>query len=121
MKYIMKLLISILLITITLAGHSQSNDILELVKITSSGLINKQEVSFNSETSSLIVGNWVIPVSSNTHVKILKGNQVEFSLQKGTAVTSLDDSLLRKAWFTLSFNSRKSAKEFINAFNKISN
>ena len=114
----MRLFFLIFLISTTAVSYSQSSDILELIKITSSGLIDKQEVSFNSETSSLIVGNSVIPVSSNTHVKILKGNQVEFSLQKGTAVTFLDDPLLRKAWFTLSFNSSKSAKEFIHAFTK---
>jgi hypothetical protein len=116
----MKLLISLFLITISLTAYSQSDDISDLVKITSSGLAEKQNVSYDSETSSLVVGSWIIPVSSNTFVKISKGNQVEFSLQKGTAVTSSEDSQLRKASFTLTFNSRKSAKEFINAFTKAS-
>ena len=117
----MKLLISLFLLTITIAAHSQSNDISELIKITSSGLKEKQNVSYKSETSSLLIGNWVIPVSKNTQVKKRKGKEVEFSLQKGTAVTSLEYPELRNAQFILTFNSRKSAKEFINAFTVASN
>lgn len=112
----MKLLFLFSLVTIQLVSYSQSHETNELVKIASSGLKEKQEVSYNAETSSLLVDNWVIPVTRNTFVRILENNQVEFLLQRGTAVTSLQDTTLRRAWLTLPFISRKAANEFIHAF-----
>lgn len=104
-------------------GQENSTDIDSLVKIASSGLTEKQIVTFAKETSSLSIGPWKIPVSKNTYVKFLRQKrkfEVEFSLQNGTAVTSAEDAKVKKAWFTLAFNSKQSAKEFVRLFNKIS-
>lgn len=87
--------------------------------MATTGLTEQHTVAFNEQTNSLQIDEWNIPVSKNTLVKLGKKSTVEFLLQRGTAVTSSNDPQVKKAWFSLSFTSRKSAKAFINAFNQV--
>ncbi|GHN00129.1 hypothetical protein WSM22_16180 [Cytophagales bacterium WSM2-2] len=121
----MKIIYSLILLLLCELAYSQkrTNDIDELIKITNSGLAEKQTVSFSKETSTLTIGTWKIPVSRDTQVKFFRNKgkyEVEFMLQRGTVVTSTSDVNAKKAWFTLTFNSRQSAKEFTRLFSKAS-
>jgi hypothetical protein len=91
-----------------------------LVQATTVGLADGSEVRLSEDAKSLIVGQYVIPVSADTHVKAAKrkSSRVEFSLQRGTAITSTTDSSWRRASFSLEFKSKEAAKKFVDAFRK---
>lgn len=86
------------------------------------GLQQPKEVTYDNQTNSLKVGDWIIPISENTHVKVEfeKGvYEVEFSMQKGTAVTNTKDVNWRRASFALPFKSKQSAKKFTSLFQEL--
>jgi hypothetical protein len=95
-----------------------------LIATTKEGLQQPKEIAYDHQTNSLKIGDWIIPISENTLVKVeLEKDQyeVEFSLQKGTAVTSAKDANWRRASFALSFKSRQAAKKFTNLFQELTN
>ncbi len=120
----MKKLKLIIPLFFSLTGFVQSGTktLDNLIATTKEGLQQVQEVAYDNQTNSLKVGDWIIPISENTHVKVeLKKSvfEVEFSLQKGTAVTSAKDAKWRRASFALSFKSKQSAKKFTSLFQEL--
>jgi hypothetical protein len=91
-----------------------------LVQAATVGLAESREVRLADDGMSLVVGEFVIPVSSQTHVKPAKrkATVVEFSLQQGTAITNTNDPSWKRAFFSLEFKSRDEAKKFVEAFRK---
>jgi hypothetical protein len=70
----------------------------------------------------LQVGEYIIPVSQNTLVKVELENgkyEVGFSLQKGTAVKNTLDPNWKRASLALPFRSRDAAKKFIYQFENL--
>jgi hypothetical protein len=118
----MKSILIILLSLMQITSYAQDDLINKLIRTTKEGLQQKNEVTFDNQSTSLQVGEWIIPVSKNTLVKVEFENghyEVEFSLQKGTAIRSTSDPNWRRASFALPFNSRQAAKDFIHLFQKI--
>ena len=119
----MKSILIVLLSLVSITSNAQNDDLInKLILTTKEGLQQKKEVTFDNQSTSLQVGEWIIPVSKNTLVKIEFENgyhEVEFNLQKGTVVRSTADSNWRRASFALSFKSRKAAKNFIHLFREI--
>jgi hypothetical protein len=109
------------LMVLSIPAFSQvSEDKTALVHATTVGLAETREIRLADDGKSLIVGEFVIPVSTNTHVKTAKrrATWVEFSLQQGTAITSTNDPSWRRASFSLEFKSREAAKKFLAAFQR---
>lgn len=119
MKAIMLVLLSSMLTT----SFAQHNDLIDkLIVTTKEGLQQKKEVTFDNQSATLQIGEWLIPVSKNTLVKIEFENgfyEIEFSLQKGTVIRTTGDLNWKRASFALSFNSRQAAKNFIHLFEEI--
>ena len=111
----------IFLMVLGIPAFSQvSEDKTALVRATTVGLAETREIRLADDGKSLIVGEFVIPVSTNTHVKIAKRRTtwVEFSLQQGTAIIRTNDPSWRRASFSLEFKSREAAKKFLAAFQR---
>ncbi len=115
-------LLSLFLLLPLVSFSQQSADF--LVKVTENGLLKKQEVGYDSNTNTLTIGDYLIPVNKNTLVKLKKAKkaaEVEFNLQKGTAIRKKSDENFKNAWYAVEFTSKKSANEFIKAFRKMAN
>jgi hypothetical protein len=115
------LVITFLLAQFMSYGQTQSS-VDKLIQSAKDGLSQKKEVAFDNSTNSLQVGEYIIPVSQNTLVKVEVENgkyEVEFSLQKGTAVKNTLDPNWKRASFALPFKSRQAAKNFIHLFQEI--
>ena len=85
------------------------------------GLKAKEVVKYDEASRTLEVGDLLIPVSPDTHVKLVskkKSYAVEFMLQKGTAIKSKSKSDVKKAWHSIEFESKKAAQDFIDEFRK---
>ena len=120
----MKNILFVFLVAWTISGLAQTttNPIDQLIQVTKKGLQQPKEVSFDNQIYCLKVGEWIIPVSKNTLTKIEeeKGQyEVEFSLQKGTAVKSSADPDWKRASFVLTFKSKQAAKNFIAHFKEL--
>jgi hypothetical protein len=119
----MKKLVTITFLLTQFFGYGQSQSSVEnLIQTTKEGLSQKKEVTFDNSTNSLQVGEYIIPVSQNTLVKVEVENgkyEVEFSLQKGTTVKNTLDPNWKRASFTLPFKSQHTAKNFVNIFEEL--
>lgn len=120
----MKNILFVFLVAWTTSGLAQTttNPIDQLIQVTKNGLQQPKEVSFDNQIYCLKVGEWIIPVSKNTLTKIeVEKDQyeVEFSLQKGTEVTSSADLNWKRASFALPFKSKQAAKNFIAHFKEL--
>jgi hypothetical protein len=119
----MKKLLTIIFLLVQFVCYGQSpSSIDKLIQTTKDGLSQKKEVTFDNSSNSLQVGEYIIPVSQNTLVKVEAENgkyEVEFSLQKGTAVKNTLDPNWKRASFALPFKSRQAAKNFINIFEEL--
>ncbi len=119
----MKSILVVLLLLLRITSYAQNDDLIgKLIVTAKEGLQQKKEVTFDNQSNSLRIGEWIIPVSKNTLVKIEFENsyyEVEFSLQKGTAIRSTADSNWRRASFALSFKSQEAAKNFAHLFQEI--
>ena len=120
----MKIFIILLFtVSLTFGLHAQQDNSSELVKVTKHGLTETKEVSYRSSPAVLQVDHYLIPISPDTHVKFRKEKEyysVWFALQNGTAVTSTNDALWRRASFELTFKSKQEAKNFIRLFEEAS-
>ena len=97
----------------------QNNETNELIRITKEGLTEKTEVTYDNSEMILQIGDYLFPCSTNSSVKLKQEKgayQVEFFLQKNTAIRSNRDASYRRAWYALPFKSRKLANDFIAAF-----
>jgi hypothetical protein len=111
----------LLLMFLSIPAFSQApEDQTALVHATTVGLAESKPVRMTDDGKSLIVGEFVIPVSIETHVKPAKRRSawVEFSLQQGTAITNSNDPSWRRASFSLEFKSKEAAKKFLAAFQR---
>ena len=119
----MKSILIVLLSLVSIMSYAQHDVLIsKLILTTNDGLQQQKEVTFDNRSNSLHVGECIIPVSKNTLVNVDFENghyEVEFSLQKGTAIRSTADSNWRRASFALSFKSRKAAKNFIHSFREV--
>jgi hypothetical protein len=102
-------------------SHAQSHNeaIAELLESTHNGLSTRQKVTYDKESSTLHINDWIIPLEHTTHVQTVlrEGHwHVDFLLQEGTAITSGADPAIKKAWLSLSFKSVFSAKDFVRKF-----
>ena len=115
----MKNLLTCLLLVLPLFAIAQQSDLgKELVAITSHGLLKNEMVEFDEASGILSIGEFLIPVSTNTRVVKKKVKSVEFLLQNYTSITSKSDASIRKAWHVMRFKSKESAQQFIDAFKK---
>lgn len=77
-------------------------------------------VKWLDKERTLQIGNELYPVGATTVLKWRedkeKGYSVEFFMQKGTAITQVDNPTFRRAWWTLSFSSKTSCREFVKLF-----
>ncbi|MBY0434310.1 MAG: hypothetical protein K2U26_09390 [Cyclobacteriaceae bacterium] len=120
----MKKLTFIIPLFFSLTGFAQSatKTLDNLIATTKEGLQQAQEVVYDNQANSLKVGNWIIPLSQNTLTKVESENgqyEVEFSLQKGTAVTSATDANWKRASFALSLKSQELAEKFSSLFHEL--
>jgi hypothetical protein len=119
----MKNLLTVLFSFMSITSYAQNDDLInKLILTTKEGLQKKKEVIFDNQATSLHIGEWIVPISRNTLVKVEFENgyyEVEFSLQKGTTIRSTSDPNWRRASFALSFNSQQAAKNFIHLFQEI--
>jgi hypothetical protein len=119
----MKGILIISLFFISIVSYAQNDDLInKLIQTTKEGISQRKEVAFDNSTYGLQVGEYIIPVSQNTLVKVEVENgkyEVEFSLQKGTAVTNTLDPSWKRASFALSFKSQQAAKDFIRFFQDV--
>ena len=120
----MKKLTFIIPLFFSLTGFAQSatKTLDNLIATTKEGLRQAQEVVYDNQAHSLKVGNWIIPLSQNTLTKVESENgqyEVEFSLQKGTAVTSATDANWKRASFALSLKSQELAEKFSSLFHEL--
>jgi hypothetical protein len=119
----MKARMLVLLSSMLTTSFAQHNDLIDkLIVTTKEGLYQNKEVTFDNQSATLQIGEWLIPVSKNTLVKIEFENgfyEIEFSLQKGTAIGTTADLNWKRASFALPFNSRQAAKNFIHLFEEI--
>jgi hypothetical protein len=119
----MKKLFTITFLLVQFVCYSQSQSFVDkLIQTTKEGISQRKEVAFDNSTYGLQVGEYIIPVSQNTLVKVEVENgkyEVEFSLQKGTAVTNTLDPSWKRASFALSFKSQQAAKDFIRFFQDV--
>jgi hypothetical protein len=119
----MKKLLAITFLSLQFVCYGQSQSSVDnLIQTTKDGLSQKKEVAFDNSTNSLQVGEYIIPVSQNTLVKVELENgkyEVEFSLQKGTTVKNTLDPNWKRASFALPFKSQQAAKDFISLFQDI--
>ncbi|MCE2994539.1 MAG: hypothetical protein ACK5PC_22805 [Cyclobacteriaceae bacterium] len=109
------------LLVLTFAATAQKGD--HLVRIAKEGLRHSASINFITDTNVLQIDSLLIPCSKNSIVKLKSENneyRVEFFLQRNTSIRNTNDASFRRAWLALPFQSRKSAKEFITAFQKIS-
>jgi hypothetical protein len=119
----MKKLLTIIFSLAQFIGHGQvQSSVDKLIQTTKDGLSQKKEVTFDNSSNSLQVGEYIIPISQNTLVKVELENgkyEVEFSLQKGTTVKNALDPNWKRASFALPFKSQQAAKKFINIFEEL--
>jgi 2-phospho-L-lactate transferase/gluconeogenesis factor (CofD/UPF0052 family) len=119
----MKGILIIPLFFMLIVSYAQNDDpINKLIQTAKEGISQKKEVAFDNSTNGLQVGEYIIPVSQNTLVKVEVENgkyEVEFSLQKGTTVKNTLDPNWKRASFALSFKSQKAAKDFIRLFQDV--
>jgi hypothetical protein len=116
MKKLITLVFTVLTSSVLFAQQNNSS---ELVQVAKEGLIDVKEVTYHASPAALQVDQYIIPISSNTQVKLQKSKKnysILFSLQKGTAITSTSDSQWRRASFELTFKSKQAAKDFIRLF-----
>jgi hypothetical protein len=119
----MKGILIISLFFMSIVSYAQNDGLInKLIQTTKEGISQKKEVAFDNSTYGLQVGECIIPVSQNTLVKVEVENgkyEVEFSLQKGTAVTNTLDPSWKRSSFALSFKSQQAAKDFIRFFQDV--
>jgi hypothetical protein len=124
MPIIMKKFLIILFLVLPIIGKAQkeASSIEDLIQTTKDGLAQKKEVTFNNQANTLQIGEYIIPLSKNTVVKVefeSKTFKVEFSLQKGTVIRSSVDPTWKRASFALPFKSRQAAKKFTHLFDEL--
>lgn len=77
-------------------------------------------VKWLEKERAMQIGNYLYPVGESTVLKFRedeeKGYLVEFFMQNGTAVSKANDPTFRRAWWTLSFSSKNSGREFFKLF-----
>ena len=77
----------------------------------------KLKIEWLTNKRTLQINNHVFPVGENTHLKLGANNSVEFFLQKGTAITDVNDTTFRRASWQIKFASKTACKQFIKDFN----
>lgn len=79
------------------------------------------ELSYDTLARLIVVKNFKIPVSTDTHLKFdrKKGNKVIFAMQNNTAVTDVTDPTFRRAYFEIPFKTKDGTVSFITYFNKL--
>ncbi|GAB4030707.1 hypothetical protein GCM10028809_24510 [Spirosoma gilvum] len=69
------------------------------------------------------INNHVFPLMETTHLNWSKSGkdtyEVEFFLQKGTAVTSITDPGFRRAYWKISLSSKQACQKFIELFDSL--
>ncbi|MFM9838328.1 MAG: hypothetical protein ACKVOQ_08700 [Cyclobacteriaceae bacterium] len=119
----MKKILTIAFLLAQFVCYSQlQSSVDKLIQTTKAGIFQKKEITFDNSTNSLQVGEYIIPISQNTLVKVELENgkyEVEFSLQKGTTVKNTLDPNWKRASFALPFKSQQAAKNFINIFEEL--
>jgi hypothetical protein len=120
----MKRFLPIVFLVLPIIGNAQKevSPIDELIQVTKDGLSQKKEVVFNNQTNTLQIGEYLIPISKNTVAKVEFENkkyEVEFSLQKGTAIKSNIDPNWKRASLALPFRSQEIAKKFVHLFENL--
>jgi hypothetical protein len=87
-------------------GAQTENQIKNLL-LEQKSIANETAVVWKPETRQLQIGQHLIPISENTHLQIDRNEDkqlvVEFLLQKGTAVTNINDAAFRRAYWAIPF------------------
>ena len=68
------------------------------------------------------IDDHVFPLAETTQVRWEKQagkHQVEFFLQQGTAVTSVNDPTFRRAYWSIGLSSKRACREFIHLFGRL--
>ncbi len=114
-------LLVVSLICLAFASKAQKSE--TLVQLTKEGLRHSSTVQYHTDDHVLQIDSLLIPCTRNSVVKLKNTNseyRVEFFLQRNTSIRNINNASFRRAWFALPFQSRESAINFINAFQKIS-
>ena len=119
---IMKYFFLIVLVLGLRSAFCQSEKTQELVSLYKTEALpgSESNFTFHADLQQLEIGDHLIPLSDNTHLSVSK-EQVNFMLQKGTAVTSKTDPSYRRAFYSIEFKSKKAAKRFLMLLEQLKN
>lgn len=120
----MKKYLLLLCLWIAFSAQAQTENTLQKLQsvyATQVDWANAGELSYDTLARLIVVKNFKIPVSTDTHLKFdrKKGNKVIFAMQNNTAVTDVTDPAFRRAYFEIPFKTKDGVVSFITYFNKL--
>jgi hypothetical protein len=120
-KYLLILLYLLLFLLKTQAQTTTAQ--IENLLLEQQAIEKGTAVVWKASERQLQIGQYLIPVSDNTHLQIDRNANgrivVAFLLQKGTAVTDRTDPNFRRAYWAIPFQSRRAGKHFIALFQQL--